>query len=128
MTVRQARGRTIGAAVEGLRRDSRVLTEELVADLDVTMAATFGAAQAMVPVELGSLRNSGRSGSDVRDRGETWIGWMSWGGESQPREVDYAVYAMAAGEGGEGDWLRESHVYEKVFDAVIRSNVARRLA
>ena len=123
--ITEQRGNTIARAIAKTHRDGKILTRELVAELDLNMAAAFRDAQEKVPVDSRSLKNSGRSGTDVRD-GDTWIGYMAWGGPSAPKDVDYAIYVMA--EGGEHDWLRDSHLYDAAIEAVIDAHMRKNLA
>jgi len=123
--IREDRTRSLHRAELEARRIGKVLTKELTAELDLTTAAAFRDAQEKVPTKSRSLKNSGRSGSDVRDDGETWIGYMAWGGPSAPHDVDYAIYVMA--NGGESDWLRESHAYDAALEAVINLHLRKNL-
>ncbi|MBS42835.1 MAG: hypothetical protein CMH83_06665 [Nocardioides sp.] len=115
MTVRQ-RGRALDRGSQRAR-GLDVLNARTLTALDGVIAAAFVDAQSKVPRQTGALANSGRSGTDVRDGGETWIGYMAWGGASVPKDVEYAIYAMS--NGGESDWLRDAPAYNEAIETVI---------
>lgn len=123
--IRQDRTRSVARATEQARRDGRVLTKALTTELGVVMAGAFGDAQSKIPIDSGALLASGRHGTDVRDGGDTWIGYMAWGGESNPHEVDYAIYVLA--HGGEHDWLRDAWAYNEAIEATIDRHIGKHL-
>lgn len=110
--------KSLDRAIADAARLQEFFTPALRAELHSAISAAFADAQAKVHVLSGSLKASGRHGTVMRDHGDTWIGYMAWGGASAPHDVDYAIYAMA--NGGDSDWLRDSHVYEEHIDQIIR--------
>ncbi len=121
----QDRGKSVARALVQLERDSRIITPSLRAELDMQVTSAFGDAQSKIPVESGALLASGRCGSSVRDGGDTYVGYMAWGGESVPHEVDYAIFVAAAG--GEFDWLRDSWAYDEAMEETIGRHMRRHL-
>lgn len=94
--IRSEPGRGVENAILEARRVGRVLTPDLVAALDLHVGQAFAETQARVGVESGALKATGRTGTDIRDDGETWIGWVAYGNDTPP--VDYAIYHLAVNE------------------------------
>lgn len=121
--IRERPGRSVDEAATRARRMRRVVTPDLTAELDLALGSAFMDAQSRVPIESGSLRNSGRVEAHASEDGDRWVGAMVWGGPSAPHDVDYAIYAM--GSQPENDWLRGSAAYEEALDEVIESHLRR---
>lgn len=117
MTVRQARGRDVASALRDARRVGHVLTPELVAELDAHVAGAFAMTQERVGVESGALRASDRSGSDVRDEGDTYVGFLAYGDDTAP--VNYALYHLATNE----PWFEGIPASEAAMEATITAHL-----
>ncbi|WP_019874176.1 hypothetical protein [Sporichthya polymorpha] len=126
MTLRQDNRHSTRAAIRQAERDAKVITPALRAALDAVMTGAFADAQSKIHRDSGALAASGRHGTSVRDDGDTWIGWMAWGGEHGGRAVDQAIFEQA--EGGQHDWLRDSHEYDDAIEATIDAHIRAHLA
>lgn len=119
--IRQERGHSVQRAIREAERDSKVLTPKLTEVLDVLVARAFGVTQERVGVESGALRATGRSGSSIRDDGETYVAYIGYGNDTAP--VDYAIYHFAINEPWfEGIPATEAAMGD-VIDAHLRSHL-----
>ncbi|KRF19409.1 hypothetical protein ASG90_20565 [Nocardioides sp. Soil797] len=123
--ITQQRDRSVVRAAAQSHRDGKLLTKELRAGLDVAMSMAFADAQSKVHHQSGALLASGRHGTSVRDDGETWIGYMAWGGASAGSSADAGIYEMALG--GEHDWLRDSWAYDEAIEETIDRHIRKHL-
>lgn len=91
------------AAIEGL---------EAVLDL------AFTATQAVVHIQTGSLKSSGKTESDLH--GEVWEGAIEYGGSSNgfPNDpVEYAIYEWE--RGGTHDFMRPAELFDDAYAEAI---------
>lgn len=112
MSVRQE-AKSLDRAIADAARLQEFFTPRLRAELDETIRSAFADSQARAHVLSGALKASGRSGTDIRDDGQTWIGWQAYGGPG----VEQALYEMA--RGGEHDFLAGTPVYEERIGQII---------
>lgn len=94
----------LNAFEDELDRIDNLPSYRAVARLEATLGEIFAETQAMVHVQTGSLRGSGKSSSDVSEG--KWEGEISYGGISAgfPKSpVEYAEYEQR--RGGSHDFL-----------------------
>jgi hypothetical protein len=106
--------KSLDRAIAEAQRLGAFFTPRLRAELDETIRSAFADSQARAHVLSGALKASGRSGTDIRDDGQTWIGWQSYGGPG----VEQALYEQA--RGGSHDFFAGTPVYEEAIDQIIR--------
>lgn len=94
-----------------------------IAGFEGVLAASFGATQMAVHIITGSLRGSGKIGSDYQN--DTWSGEISYGGVSAGfvnDPVKYAWYEMR--RGWDHDFLAPArdlhHRYGEIISDVLR--------
>jgi len=115
--ITQDRRRSLAAAAREARRVGAVITPGLTVELDAHVRWAFADSQEKVGVHSGALKASGRSGSDVRDEGTTYIGGFTYGGPG----LDYILYHLAVND----DWLSGTVPAEAAMEATIHSHIAR---
>jgi hypothetical protein len=100
-----------------MNRIAAMPTRKMKAYLDTVLDATFAEAQALVHIDTGSLKDSGKKSSDTDPT--KWTGTMRWGGPSAGvnNPVDYAIYELR--RGGPHDWLVNVHLLDNLYATAI---------
>lgn len=105
------------------RRLQRLPREKDKVKLDRVLHSGFVGSQAIVHVETGSLKSSGREKSDRTRR--RWTGEISYGGPSAGpnNPVDYAIYEKARGDSH--DFMANTHLLHEMYVKQIKEILAR---
>jgi len=103
--------------IEHVERMSDPINFREIRELELGLESAFLQSQAQTHVISGALRNSGRTESDVIN-GQVWEGTITYGGDSQPHFVDYAIYEQA--RGGDHDFMRGlAEIMDRAMEASI---------
>ena len=102
---------------------------ETIGAMEEVLAAMFVTSQVAAHRITGSLKASGKRGSDFD--GETWEGVISYGGSlsrlaipGPPHDpVDYAIYEM--NRGGDHDFFRQLPAFDKPFEEAMSTHFTR---
>ena len=119
--IRPDQRRGTSAARRESRRVGKILTPDLTEALGAHVARAFRDAQERVGVESGALRASGRSGHELRDGDDTFVGWVAYGNDTQP--VDYAIYHLAVNE----PWFERMPAHEAAMEETIDRHIREHL-
>ena len=119
--ITQQRDRSLSRAIREADRAGKILTKQLVAELDAQVAAAYRTTQDRVGVESGALKATGRSGAEVRDDNETYVAYIAYGSDAPP--VTYALYHLAVNE----PWFEAIPETEALMEATISAHIARHL-
>lgn len=98
---------------------------ETVEQLSASLEAGFTETQALVHVQTGSLKASGKAQAELSD--DEWAGEISYGGSSPGSVYDPVTYATEEfSRGGSHDALRNIHLmYDDMTEAMFATVRAR---
>lgn len=120
-TVRQDRRHSLSRARKDWERIPALPTARMAEELDRVLHAAFLDTQAKTHVHSGTLKASGRYGSNNRP-GDSWLGRIAYGGTPG---TEQALYEMALSE--EHDFFRGQPAYDALYEAAITDGIDREL-
>jgi hypothetical protein len=107
------------------RITKRMPTLEMKAALDTALDIAFASTQAVVHVQTGSLKTSGKKGSKSSKARKQWEGTIKYGGPSGGvnNPVDYAIYEKE--RDGAHDFFAPLHLMKPIFVAAISKGLRK---
>lgn len=106
-----------------LDRLVRMPTPRMRGLLDGELRAVYEKTNVFTHVETGSLKRSERIEHPASVALHNWEGALHFGGPSEPKEVDYAIYERA--RGGAHDFLMPAILSEPEWVVAIRLGLGR---